>query len=264
MADSNVASIIRPTPLRHNGLLVTFSTPMTTTRNSPLNNVQALTFDFFGTVLDLGTSLKGAITTCLQRHRSDVAPERFWELWRGRQRIEQYQDNIVGRGHGGYLTTARRALVYTLAFCNVPAGEQEVDEMMVDWQSLSPYADVAAALPRLASGFRLVGLSNGEPEFLAHLAAQRIGFEFETLISVQEVGAFKPHPGVYHHAAGRLGLEPSACLMVSANSFDVMGARMCGFRGAFVNRGQLPYEDSSYQPDLEVPDFGTLAEQLGV
>ena len=234
------------------------------TSSSPLDNVQALTFDFFGTVLDLAGSLGPAIQSCLERHESEVTADRFWELWRGRQRIEQYQDNIVAMGHGGYLVTARRALVYTLSLCRVPAETADVDQVMTAWETLSPFDDVAGALPRLADRFRLVGLSNGEPDFLAHLAANRIGFEFEKLISVQEVGAFKPHPGVYRHAAGRLGLEPEACLMVSANSFDVMGARMCGFRGAFVNRGQLPYEDSSYQPDLEVPDFGTLAEQLGV
>jgi 2-haloacid dehalogenase len=237
---------------------------MTTNTPSPLADIKALTFDFFGTVLDLGASLRGAITGCLQRHPPVVTPERFWELWRGRQRIEQYQDNIVAIGHAGYLVTARRALVYTLELCGVPAGEREVDELMGAWQSLTPFDDIAAALPRLASGFRLVGLSNGEPEFLAHLAANRIGFEFEMLISVQEVGAFKPDPAVYQHAAKRLGLEPAACLMVSANSFDVLGARLCGFRGAFVNRGQLPYEDSSYRPDLEVPDFNCLADGLGV
>ena len=237
---------------------------MTADTHSPLTNVKALTFDFFGTVLDLGTSLQAAISTCLQRHDSNVTPQRFWELWRGRQRIEQYQDTIVAVGHGGYLVTARRALLYTLRLCNVPAGAAEVDEVMDDWQRLSAYDDVAAALPRLASRFRLVGLSNGEPRFLAHLAANRIGFEFETLISVQEVGVFKPDPRVYHHAASRLDLEPDACLMVSANSFDVLGARLCGFRGAFVNRGQLPYEDSEYRPDLEVPDFSRLADELGV
>ncbi len=237
------------------------SHPMTNSP-SPLDDVQALTFDFFGTVLDLAGSLRPAITACLDQHRSEVTADRCWELWRARQRIEQYQDNIVAMGHGGYLVTARRALVYTLAQCDVPAEPADVDEVMTAWQTLSPFDDVAAALPRLATRFRLVGLSNGEPDFLAHLAANRIGFEFETLISVQEVGAFKPHPGVYRHAAGRLGLEPGACLMVSANSFDVMGARMCGFRGAFVNRSGLPYEDSPFRPDLEVSDFASLADRL--
>ena len=50
--------------------------------------------------------------------------------------------------------------------------------------------------------------------------------------------------------------------MVSSNSFDVMGARACGFGGAFVNRYRLPYEDSPYQPDVVVKDFDELASVL--
>ena len=37
--------------------------------------------------------------------------------------------------------------------------------------------------------------------------------------------------------------------MVAAHAFDVIGARACGFRGAYVNRYRLPYEDSVLQPD---------------
>jgi FMN phosphatase YigB (HAD superfamily) len=50
--------------------------------------------------------------------------------------------------------------------------------------------------------------------------------------------------------------------MVSSNSFDVMGARACGFRGAYVNRYQLPYEDTPYLPDITVADFTALAQAL--
>jgi len=50
--------------------------------------------------------------------------------------------------------------------------------------------------------------------------------------------------------------------MVSSNSFDVMGARSCGMRGAFVNRERLPYEDTPYQPDVTVSDFADLAAAL--
>jgi 2-haloacid dehalogenase len=79
---------------------------------------------------------------------------------------------------------------------------------------------------------------------------------------VQTVGAFKPHPGVYRRAATILGLEVGQCLMVSANSFDVMGARACGYRGVYVNRYQLPYEDTPYQADVTVKNFTELAEAL--
>ena len=51
-------------------------------------------------------------------------------------------------------------------------------------------------------------------------------------------------------------------MMVSANSFDVMGARACGMRGAFVNRNALPYEETPYRPDVEVENFTELAEAL--
>ena len=83
--------------------------------------------------------------------------------------------------------------------------------------------------------------------FLAHLATNRIGWDFDCIISVEEAGAFKPHPGVYRRAATSLHLEVGQCMMVSANSFDVLGARACGMRGAFVNRNALPYEETPYR-----------------
>ena len=90
----------------------------------------------------------------------------------------------------------------------------------------------------------------------------RVDWAFDDVISVTEFGAFKPHPTVYLGAAGILGLEAGECLMVSANSFDVVGARACGLKGAFVNRNCLPYDDSPYRPDLTVEDFTGLANAL--
>ncbi len=227
-----------------------------------LAHCKALTFDLFGTVLDLAGSLTPPIADFLQSKQSPVAADEFWQQWRYRQRIEQYQDNIVQLGHSGYLTVARRACVYTLQKNHIETTQSEVDELMQAWQQLSPFPEVVAALERMKSRFQLVALSNGEPDFLQHLAQNRIGWDFNDIISVQVAGAFKPHPGVYRRAAGILGLEVGECLMVSSNSFDVMGARMCGFRGAFVNRDRLPYEDSTYVPDVTVADFTELADRL--
>ncbi len=90
----------------------------------------------------------------------------------------------------------------------------------------------------------------------------RIPWNFDKVFSVDVVGAFKPHPGVYRRAAGLIGLEVNECLMVSANSFDVMGARSCGYRGAYVNRYGLPFEDLPYQPDFIVQNFNELVNVL--
>ena len=224
---------------------------------------KALTFDLFGTILDLGGSLTPFISESLDVHAAtDVSADTFWEQWRYRQRIEQYQDTIMMLGHSGYLETVRRALHYTLRRNSIDVLPDTVKEFMRGWEQLSPFPEVLAALSRLQSQYQLVVLSNGDPAFLDYLVRERVGWEFDNVISVTSVGAFKPHPAVYRAAAGELGLEVNECLMVSANSFDIMGARACGYSGAFVNRYKLPYEDTPYQPDVTVRDFTELAEAL--
>ena len=231
-----------------------------------LSDCDALTFDLFGTVLDLGGSLTPYIAEFVKdRDAQDrVDPDAFWGQLRHRQRIEQYQDTLLALGHTGYVETARKAFVYVARLNDLDPTADEVDRFMRGWMQLSPFPDVADGLARLKSDFKLVALSNGNPWFLDHLVANRIKFPFDDVISVETVGAFKPHPGVYRSAARRLDMEPGQIIMVSSNSFDVMGARTCGLRGVFVNRERVPYEDTDaqYLPDLVVADFGEMADEL--
>ena len=225
--------------------------------------ITTLTFDIFGTVLDLTGSLEGPTGRFLNELGSDMIGGEFYAQWRARQRIEQFQDSLMGLGHSGYLETCRRALVYTLRMNDIEFRTEQADGLMEAWQCLSPHPDAVEGLSRLKPHFRLVALSNGEPDFLAHLARNRIRFEFDEVISVDEAGVFKPHPSVYRTAARLLGSEPSEIMMVAAHSFDIMGAVACGFSGAFVNRYGLPYEDTTkYVPSLLVDDFIELADAL--
>ncbi|HTL29294.1 MAG TPA: haloacid dehalogenase type II [Tepidisphaeraceae bacterium] len=227
-----------------------------------LEPVEALTFDLFGTVLDLGGSLTPYIDQFLKQKQSNASAKDIWHEWRYRQRLEQYQDNIVAMGHSGYTPVARRAGVFVLRQFGIDATNGEVDRLMDAWQHLKPFPEVLAAFERLKKRFRLVALSNGERGYLAHLVKNQIKWDFDEVISVEDVGAFKPHPGVYRHGAFKLGLEIGQCMMVSANSFDVMGARMCGMRGAYVNRYNLPYEDTPFVADVTVRNFTELADKL--
>ena len=120
-------------------------------------------------------------------------------------------------GHAGYLETVRRAFVYTLGLNGMESSADEVKQVMASWQELSPFPEVRVALERLKDRYKLVVLSNGDPDFLEHLVKNRVNWAFDDVISVTEFGVFKPHPTVYLGAAGVLGLEVGECLMVSAN-----------------------------------------------
>lgn len=230
-----------------------------------MNSIQgarALTFDLFGTILDLGGSLEPPISAFLERVAPDRSATAFWDQWRRRQRLEQYQDTIMMLGHAGYLETVRRALHYVLRQNSLEPEAGHIRELMAPWEELRPFPEVVPALERLRERYRLVVLSNGDPDYLQRLVRNRLEFSFDSIVSASGNGAFKPHPGVYRRAAGLIGLEVHACAMVSSNAFDCVGARACGFQAVYVNRYGLPVEDTPYQPALTLADFTELADAL--
>jgi 2-haloacid dehalogenase len=223
----------------------------------PLRRVSTLTFDIFGTVLDLTGSIVPALADYLHAQGSQADPQELWRHWRARQRIEQHQDTILQLGHSGYLEVARRALLFTLRANAIPHTEADTHEIVQVFFRLRPFEDARIGLERLSKTYRLVALSNGNPELLDSLVPDM------ERISVSRFANFKPHPAVYRGAAVLLGLDPCEIMMVAAHSFDILGARACGFRGVFVNRYRLPYEESPFQPDLTVSNFLELADRLG-
>jgi 2-haloacid dehalogenase len=229
----------------------------------PLRPVHTLTFDVFGTILDLGGGHAPRLRAFLTARGSAMTAEELWARWRNRQRIEQYQDNQFYAGHYGYLDSSRRALIYTLRACKLPFDDTDIARIMEGWRELAPFPDAVPGLRRLRSRFKLVALSNGERELLTHLVKNRIRHDFEAVISVQDVGAFKPHPQVYRYAARVLKAEPCELMMVSSHSFDAVGARASGYRAAYVNRYDLPYDETPYRFDVEASDLLALAEKLG-
>lgn len=226
------------------------------------HTIKTLTFDVFGTILDLAGSITPIIQDFLNEKSSSLNPAEIWSQFRVRQRIEQYQDNILLVGHTGYLEAVRRAFLYILRQREIPFTNKDVDDFLKSWRKLMPFEDAVDGLKRLNGRFKLVVLSNGEEYFLNHLVKDQIKFEFDKIISVQMFGAFKPHPAVYRGCARLLGQELNEILMVSSNTMDVMGARACGFQAAWVKRNKLPYEESPYKPTLTVSNFHELVDVL--
>jgi len=74
----------------------------------------------------------------------------------------------------------------------------------------------------------------------------------DAVVSIEEVGIYKPHPSVYAHGAKRIGAAPGEILFVSSNGWDADGAKASGYRVVWCNRAGAPRERLPHPPDAVV------------
>ena len=120
--------------------------------------------------------------------------------------------------------------------------------------------DVPEALARVrAAGLRTAILSNGTPAMLdSAVAAARLAGCFDAVLSVEEVGAFKPDRRVYQLAVDRLGIPAAAIAFVSSNGWDAHAASAFGMQVVWCNRTGQPRERLPGKPDREITTLTDL------
>jgi 2-haloacid dehalogenase len=130
--------------------------------------------------------------------------------------------------------------------------------------SLPPHPEVYNALERLFdTGFVMVALTNGSTK-AANDQIENAGLHpfIRRVISVEEVGKFKPAPEPYHHAADVMDVEIGEMMLVAAHDWDCAGAMAVGARSAFVKREGVVWSLPSHPPELVVDDIAGLADAL--
>ena len=200
-----------------------------------LEGVFACVFDAYGTLFDVASPVARQQST-LGDKAADVA-----KLWRAKQLEYTWVRSLVGV-HADFWKVTRDALDFTLESLAIDEPGL-ADELMTDMLKLDPYSDVAAALQTLRSkGKRLAILSNGSPSMLDGLV-RHAGLDktFEHVLSVEEVGIYKPSRRVYRLAMQKFGLHdaPSICF-VSGNGWDAHCAAQFGFQAVRLKRTPTP------------------------
>jgi 2-haloacid dehalogenase len=119
---------------------------------------------------------------------------------------------------------------------------------------------VRTALAELkAMKLRLAILSNGSPAMLRPLVANAgLRDLVGTVMSVDPRKVYKPSPGVYRLAVGRLRVPKAAIGFVSSNCWDACGAKSFGFRVFWINRTGAPVDDLGAAPDYTIKSLDEL------
>ena len=106
------------------------------------------------------------------------------------------------------------------------------------------YPETLEVLDALATSHRLCVLSNFDRRLRTVLAQLGVLARFDEVIISSEVGADKPDPWIFQHAAARAGVEPHEALLVGDDpECDVAGAHRAGWHAFHVERPQTTLRD---------------------
>lgn len=232
-----------------------------------MEQVRALIFDVFGTLVDWRTSIAREARQILAPLGVAVDGEAFADAWR-----DQYQPAMeevrAGRLPFSKLDALHRR---NLDIVLRQFGLDSVDEptrvnLNLAWHRLDAWPDVAAGLGRLRRRFLLAPCSNGNISLMVDLA-RRNGLLWDAILGAEIARDYKPKPVVYLSAAAAFDCRPEETMMVAAHSSDLAAAAAVGLRTAFIARpdeyGPGKGEREPAVPvDLLATDLVALAEQM--
>jgi 2-haloacid dehalogenase len=196
-----------------------------------LEGIQAVVFDAYGTLFDVQSPVAK-----LSAEIGEQA-ESLGHVWRQKQLEYTWLRSLMGT-HADFWAVTRDALDFALAELAIDESGL-ADELMTLYLKLDTFTEVSEALAALRQrGKRLAILSNGSPSML-DAVVRHAGLDktFEHILSVEEVGIYKPSRRVYRLAMQKFHIQdaPSICF-VSANTWDAQAAAQFGFQVVRIAR----------------------------
>lgn len=225
---------------------------------SPREMPTVLGFDVYGTLVD---------PFGIERQLVDLFGDlgkAICALWRQKQLEYSFRRGLM-RCYEDFDACTRRALEFAAKAYNVELSDTAQQEFLTDYLKLPAFPDALPALETLkASGCRLLAFSNGVENSLRTLLGNAGVLScFEAVVSVDDVKTFKPNPDVYAYLVSRGGRSREETWLVSANPFDVIGAKAAYLRAAWVRRnsGAL-FDPWEFEPDVVVGNLMELTTGL--
>lgn len=216
------------------------------------DDIKVCVFDAYGTLFD--------VHAAVGHHRSRLGDkaDAVSAMWRTKQLEYTWLRSLMDR-YVPFWQVTGDALDY--AFDAHGVSDPSLREDLLNaYMQLDCYPEVPEVLAALKdAGMRTAILSNGSPEMLdAAVKSSKLDTLLDAVLSVDELGIFKPHPSVYQLAVDRLGVAPRQVSFQSSNAWDAAAAATFGFRVAWVNRFGQSEERLPDRPDVQLRTLSEL------
>ena len=226
--------------------------------NTAFGDIGACVFDAYGTLFDVHSAARRAAADLGQEM------EAVSTLWRDKQLQYTWLRSLMG-AHADFWQVTGEALDFALSARGIDDPRLR-ERLMELYLSLDAYPDVVPALAALrTAGKKTAILSNGAPMMLqAAVETAGIGPHLDAVLTVEDVGIYKPDPRVYQLAVDRLETPAGRICFVSTNGWDAAGAAHFGFRVAWMNRFNQQPERLPAAPASVIGSLDALPGLLGL
>ncbi len=221
-----------------------------------LSQIEILTFDCYGTLIDWETGLRETIAELAQRHALASSLDQLLSEW------EAIQFDMITGPYRKYRQIMADSLRQTFAAREVELTDEESQLLglrLPDWPA---FADTAESLARLKQRFKLGILSNIDDDLLAG-SLPKLGVSFDELVTAEQVQSYKPALRHFETAMKRLNRPATAFLHCAFGfKYDQRPALQMGMQTVWVKRPGWIRDDDA-EPTFETPDLAGLADLLG-
>ena len=219
-------------------------------------------FDAYGTLFDVSAAARLAaeepgrdeLAACWQKVAND---------WRLKQLQYTWLRAVIG-DHADFWDVTQDGLDWAMEANGLDDLDLRERLLALYWE-LRAYKEVPFMLAHLkAAGMNTAILSNGSPDMLdGAVSSAGIGENLDAVLSVEDVGVFKPHASVYDLVGKRFGCGKNEVLFVSSNGWDAAAATGYGFTTAWVNRASEPMDRLPWKPAHVLTDLTSIPDLAG-
>jgi 2-haloacid dehalogenase len=216
--------------------------------------ITTVVFDAYGTLFDVNAAARVAATEPGNEALAALWPQLARD-WRAKQ-LQYTWLRAVADQHCDFWQVTQDGLDWALEAAGLTDATLRA-RLLALYERLDAYPEVPAMLAALRKrGMKTAILSNGTPEMLASAVDHAgIGAALDAVLSVEDVGVFKPHELVYNMVGARFGCGADEVLFVSSNGWDAAGAAGYGFLTVWVNRDGAPMDRLYAEPLHILPDL---------
>jgi len=221
-------------------------------------------FDAYGTLFDVAAAARQAAAEPEFPQLKDTW-QNVAEHWRLKQLQYTWLRAVMGQ-HTDFWEVTQDGLDWALEKTGLDGSAALRERLLQLYWELRAYDEVPAMLAALkAAGLNTAILSNGSPDMLnGAVQSAGIGDVLDDVLSVQDVGIFKPADVVYDLVGKRFGGDKDSVLFVSSNGWDAAAAAGYGFTTAWVNRAGEPMDRLPAKPSHVLRDLTNIPALAGV